>query len=108
LGLLTLGTYSAHWEAYKKQSLRWLVRLALLIVVGLPATALVAFAVERVTGTFPAYLQLGLLAIWLVALIVAATRASRVTCPRCATVYARGKGLCNCPQCGLRLLQEEP
>ena len=103
-----MGAYSEHWERYRRQSLRWLAYLALLLVLGLPTTALVALAVERVTGEFPALLQLGLLAIWLVVFTVAAIRASRVPCPRCETVYSRGKGLCNCPGCGLRMLQDDP
>jgi hypothetical protein len=103
-----MGIYSENWEKYKKESLRWLLRLALLIVLGLPATALVTIVVDRVTGNYPVYLQLTLLAIWLAALIVAAIRASRVICPRCNTVYSRGKWLSNCPQCGLRMLQDGP
>jgi len=103
-----MGTYSRHWEKYKKQSLKWLVYLGLLIVVGLPSTALIAFAVGRVTGDFPAYLQLGMLAVWLVVLVFTALRASRVICPRCDNVYSRGKYLSNCPKCGLRMLQEDP
>ena len=103
-----MGIYSEHWESYKKESLRWLLRLALLLVVGLPATALVAMGISRATDSGPVYFQLFLLAIWLVVFIWAAVRSSRVSCPRCSTVYSRGKGLSNCPKCGLRMLQDGP
>jgi hypothetical protein len=103
-----MGTYSEQWEKYRKQSLKWLLVLGLLIVVGLPTIALVSLFVVRIARDLAVHVQLGLLAIWLVVLTWAALRASRVTCPRCGTVYARGKGLINCPQCGLRMLQEEP
>ena len=103
-----MGIYSRHWQAYKRESLRGLLYLALLLVVGLPATALVALGVGRITGINPVYLQLGLLIVWLVVFTLVALRYSRVTCPRCNTVYSRGKGLCNCPQCALRMLQDEP
>jgi len=103
-----MGIYSEHWEKYKKQSLNWLVRLGLLVVIGLPALVLAALAVGRVTGNSPAYFQLGLLAVWLIAFTWTALLSSRVVCPRCNTQYSRGKGLSNCPHCGLRMLQDEP
>jgi len=103
-----MGTYTAHWAEYKKDGLRGLCYLGLLVIIGLPATALVAYGVSQVTGEYPFYLHLGLLAVWLFAFVRLAIRYSRVTCPRCATKYSRGKGLCNCPRCGLRMLQDEP
>jgi len=107
-GMPLMGTYTAHWTEYKKNSLRGLCYLGLLIAVGLPATALVAYGVGQWTGEYPFYLHLGLLVTWLVALIWLAVHYSRMTCPRCRTNYSRGKGLCNCPRCGLRMLQDEP
>jgi hypothetical protein len=101
-----MGIYSEHWEKYKSESVRWLLYLALLLVVGLPFSALVAIGVGRVTGSYPVYLHLVLLAIWLVVFTKAAIRASRVNCPRCKTVYSRGRGVSNCPQCGLGMLQD--
>src|SRR5690349_4151590 len=103
-----MGTYTAHWEEYKKNSVRGLCYLGLLVVLGLPGTALVAYGVDQITGAYPFNLHLGLLVAWLFAFAWLAIHASRVICPRCRAKYSRGKGLSNCPQCGLRMLQDEP
>ena len=103
-----MGTYTAHWAEYKKHSLRGLCYLGLLVVLGLPATGLVAYGVNQLTGEYPFYLHFGLLVAWLFAFTWVAIHYSRVTCPRCRTKYARGKWLSNCPRCGLRMLQDEP
>jgi len=103
-----MGLYSAHWEAYRKESRKGVCYLGLLVGLGLPATALVAFGVGRLTGGYPIRLHLGLLVVWLVATTLVAIRYSRVRCPRCGTTYTRGKWLCDCPQCGLRMLQDDP
>jgi len=103
-----MGHYSAHWEAYRKESRKGVCRLGLLVGLGLPATALVAYGVGQLTGEYPIRLHLGLLVVWLVATTLVAIRYSRVRCPRCGTTYTRGKWLCDCPQCGLRMLQDDP
>ncbi|MET0280854.1 MAG: hypothetical protein ABW278_06965 [Steroidobacteraceae bacterium] len=103
-----MGTYTGHWNQYKRDSIRGVIRLLLLFAVGLPLTVLIALGVQRLTGSYPAYLHIGLLLLWLVSFTVLAVRHSRVLCPKCGTQYSRGKGLCNCPKCGLRMLQEEP
>ncbi len=52
-------------------------------MVGLPATALVAYGVNRSTGEYPGYLHFGLLAVWLIAFIAHVIRYSRMNRPRC-------------------------
>ncbi len=106
LGLM--GTYTEHWNNYKRNSVRGLLYLLLLFIVGLPATALVAIGIEQLTSSYPIYLHVGLLLVWLVMFTMLLVRYSRVICPRCDAQYSRGKGLCNCPKCGLRMLQDEP
>lgn len=103
-----MGQYSEHWKNYRRDSARGTFYLLALIALGLPSTAALAFAVQRFTGNYPAYVHIGLLLLWLVTFAAVAVRYSRVVCPKCATIYSRGKGLCNCPRCGLRMLQEEP
>lgn len=103
-----MGTYTDDWNKYKRDNIRGVVRLLLLFVVGLPLTVLVALGVQWLTGSYPAYLHIGLLLLWLVSFTLLAVRHSRVVCPRCSTQYSRGKWLSNCPQCGLRMLQDEP
>lgn len=103
-----MGIYTEHWSNYKRRSVRGIVHLLLLLAVGLPLTVLVAIGVERLTGSYPIYLHVGLLLLWLVFFTLLAVRYSRVSCPRCDATYSRGKGLCNCPKCGLRMLQDDP
>lgn len=103
-----MGLYTAHWDQYKRDSVRWLRWLLALFALGLPFTALVAVGMERWTGTYPVVLHLSLLVAWLVAFTWLLVRSSRVGCPRCGARYSRGKWLSNCPQCDLRMLQEEP
>ena len=103
-----MGMYTEHWNSYKRNSVRGVIYLLLLIAVGLPFTALVALGGKRLTGSYPIHLHIGLLALWIIAFTVLAIRYSRVSCPRCGTTYSRGKWLCNCPKCGLRMLQDEP
>lgn len=103
-----MGLYTEHWNRYKRDSVRGVVQLLLLIALGLPATALVAVGVQALTGSYPIWLHLPLLVAWLIAFTMLAVRHSRVICPRCATRYSRGRSLCNCPRCGLRMLQEDP
>lgn len=103
-----MGIYSAHWNDYRKESRKGVFHLALLLVLGLPGTALVAYGVGQFTGEYPFHVHAGLLVAWLVAFASLAIRYSRVVCPRCRARYSRGKWLSNCPQCGLRMLQEDP
>ena len=103
-----MGTYTEHWKQYKKRNIKGFMYVVLMLVVALPATALISLGVEQLTGEYPAYLHIGLLAIWLVGLIMLALRFSRVICPRCDTRYTQGKGRADCPNCGLRMLQEDP
>ena len=103
-----MGTYTDHWNRYKRESVRGVIRLMLLLGVGLPLTALVALGVQRLTGEYPFHLHISLLIAWLVAFTALAVRYSRVVCPRCDEKYSRGRWLCDCPKCGLRMLQDEP
>jgi hypothetical protein len=103
-----MGMYTEHWNNYKRNSVEGMLYLPLLFVLGLPFTALVAIGVERWSGRYPIVLHVGLLLVWLVVFTMLLVRYSRVSCPRCGTQYSRGKGLCDCPKCGLRMLQDEP
>ncbi len=103
-----MGTYTDHWNKYKRESVRGVIYLLLLFAVGLPLTALVALGVQRFTGTYPFYIHIALLLFWLISFTVLAVRYSRVVCPRCSAKYSRGRWLCDCPKCGLRMLQDEP
>ena len=103
-----MGTYTAHWQQHQRMVRRATLQSLAWIALGLPATALVAFGVGRVTGGYPVYLHIALLVAWLIVLIRIALRSSRVTCPKCGTDYARGKWAIPCPNCGLPMLQEEP
>jgi len=73
-----MGIYTEHWKNYRRNSVRAVFHLFALILVGLPFSALVALGVQRITGTYPAYLHIGLLLVWLVLFTAAAVRYSRV------------------------------
>lgn len=103
-----MGIYTEHWKSYKRNSVRGILYMFVVVVVGLPFTVLVALGGERLTGSYPFYLHVGLLLLWLVIFTVVAIRYSRVVSPRCHTTYSRGKWLCNGPKCGLRMLQDAP
>ena len=103
-----MGTYTEHWMKHKRRSIRGLLWVLLLFVVGLPFTALVAIGMERITGSYPAYLHLILLLFWLIVFTILVIRFSRVVCPRCNEHYSHGKWVLSCPKCGLRIGQEEP
>lgn len=103
-----MGMYSEHWNDYRKESLKGLWTLGLLVALGLPGSARVAWGVSQFTGDYPFVLHAGLLIAWLVAFTLLAIRYSRVTCPRCRTTYSRGRWPSNCPRCGLRMLQDDP
>lgn len=102
-----MGIYTDHWARYKKNSTRGLLKALLLIGVGLPCLALVGYGLSQVTQ-HAVPLQIALLVVWLVAVTRLLLRQSKVPCPGCGEVYTRGKYLCNCPKCGLRMLQEDP
>jgi hypothetical protein len=103
-----MGIYTEHWNQYKKRNIRGVLYGMLMLVIALPATALISLGVEELTGEYPAYLHIGLLVIWLIVLTMLILRYSRIICPRCSTQYTHGKGLADCPKCGLRMLQEDP
>jgi len=103
-----MGTYSEHWQAHMRKTRKDTLVALLIVVIGLPATAAIAWLVGRVVGDYAVPVQIGLLAVWLVVLTVHLLRSSKVVCPRCTTVYAQSKFQLQCPACGLRILQEEP
>ena len=103
-----MGIYTAHWNLYRARSRKALLHWLLLFAVGLPLTGAVALGGMALTGRYPFHLHVASLLAWLVVFTVLAVRSARVDCPRCNTRYSRGRGLCNCPKCGLRLLQEDP
>ena len=101
-----MGQYTEHWARYKQESSRSTLRL-FAILLCLPLIALLGFGLSQVTQ-WAVHVVVGLLLAWLVVLTRLALRSSKVVCPRCTTVFTRGKYLSNCPQCGLRMLQEDP
>jgi tellurite resistance protein TehA-like permease len=103
-----MGAYTEHWNQHKKRNVRGMLYVLLLLVVGLPVTALIPLGIEQLTGDYPVYIQLALLVVWLVVFTMMIIRFSRATCPRCGAQYTHGRGLVDCPQCGLRMLQEDP
>lgn len=102
-----MGAYTEHWDRYKKRNIKGTLYALLLFAVGLPAVALVGMWLEPF-DTSDTAVFVGLLVLWLSALTILLVRFSKVVCPRCQTNYSRGKFLANCPQCGLRMLQEDP
>jgi hypothetical protein len=100
-----VGRYTQHWLEYRQQSTRRTLQL-LGILLLLPVLALVTYGLSLATA-WATPIQIVLLVAWLALLVRVALRASKVACPRCATVYSRGRGLCDCPACGLRMLQED-
>jgi hypothetical protein len=105
-----MGLYTQQWDQYKKHNVRGILNVFLLIIVGLPVTILLPLGLQELTGgDYPVYLQLGLLVIWLAGFTMLVIRYSYVMCPRCGTRYSKhNRGITACPQCGLRLLQEDP
>ena len=103
-----MGTYTAHWKEHRRRSIRGLRIVFAWFVLGLPATALVCFGVEQVTGDYPAYLQIGLLLAWLVVFTMMVLRFGKVTCPKCNLQFVQGRGVSRCPGCGLLIGPEEP
>lgn len=101
-----MGQYTEHWARYTQQQNRYTIQLLGLVLL-LPAIALLGYGLSYLTELAIPILLVLLLA-WLVLLTRLALRSTKVLCPRCSAVYARGKYLSNCPQCGLRMLQEEP
>jgi cobalamin biosynthesis protein CobD/CbiB len=101
-----MGQYTEHWARYTRESTRHTLRLLGTLLL-LPVIGLIGYALWPVTRwAFPVVGSLLLL--WLVMFTTLALRSTKVPCPRCATIYSRGKYLCNCPKCGLRMLQEDP
>jgi hypothetical protein len=103
-----MGTYTDHWKAHMRKTRKDTLVALLILVIGLPATAGIAWLVGRATGGYPAVLHMGLLVVWLVVLTRHLLRSSKFVCPRCSTVYAQSKFQLQCPACGLKILQEEP
>lgn len=101
-----IGIYSDHWREYERSSRLGLLRI-LVIVLCLPVLAALGYVTSRF-GEWTTIALVVLLVAWLVALTLAVVQQSRVTCPQCTGRYSRGKGLSNCPHCGLRMLQENP
>lgn len=101
-----MGQYTEYWSRYTKENARRTLQL-LGVVAFLPVIALGGYGLSQIT-TRAVPVVIGALAIWLVIVTVFAVRSSKVQCPRCSTAYSRGKFLSNCPQCGLRMLQEDP
>lgn len=102
-----MGLYTDHWKRYRRSSAWGLLRAFSMIGVGLPAIAFVGYALSKSTElAIP--IEIALLIAWLVVFTRMMLRQSRVQCPRCSEIYSRGKGLCNCPKCGLRLLDDGP
>lgn len=102
-----MGLYRQHWESYRKQALRGTLYALAVLGVGVPTIAFVGFLLQPLNHLRTA-LFVSVAVVWLVLLVGIVVRSSRVVCPRCSTRYSRGKFLVNCPQCGLRMFQENP
>lgn len=102
-----MGLYTEHWNRYRQHNARATLRVLAVLVGGLGGIALLGFLLGPLTDVRMAILG-GALVVWLVGFIGMAVRANGVVCPRCSTKYARGKYLTACPQCGLKMLQEDP
>jgi hypothetical protein len=103
-----MGIYTQHWDQHKKDIKKNLLVMLLFFVVGLPLAALLCYLLNLVLPDQIGWLLIAPFVIWLVAFTWFAIRSSKVICPRCNTQYSRGKYLCNCPKCDLRMLQENP
>ena len=100
-----MGQYTDHWAAYQRAANRRTLQL-LGFVLLLPLIALLGYGLSTVTD-IAIHITGALLIAWIIVFTRLAVRASRVPCPRCSNVYSRGKHLVNCPQCGLRMFQED-
>ena len=102
-----MGTYTAHWQQHRRRSIRGTIYVLLWLVLGLAAIAGICIGVEHLTGEYPAYLNIGLLVVWLVVFTAMVLRFSKVTCPKCSHRFSHGKWVTKCPQCGLGIGQED-
>ena len=103
-----MGTYTEYWNSYMRKSRKDALIAVLFLVVGLPATAVIAWLSGLATGKDPVPVQIGLILLWLVLFTARLLRGTKIVCPKCSTVYAHSKWQLQCPSCGLRILQEEP
>ena len=104
-----MGIYTEHWRQHSRRARRGTLIALGIMGLGLPAAAGLAYLASFITAFDPTALQVGVVLLWVIALTTAAVRFSRVTCPRCGTIYSQGRGfLVTCPKCGLRMLQDEP
>ncbi len=101
-----MGQYTRHWLDYQRASQRRTLRI-LGVVACLPGIALIGYWLSSRTPWALTILG-ALLIAWLLVLVRLSLRSTRVCCPRCGSHYSRGKYLCDCPQCGLRMFDEGP
>lgn len=102
-----MGLYTEYWESYRKRTIRGTLYALAVLGFGVPAIAAFGYLLAPLDNSRTALL-LTVIVVWLAGLVTLVLRHSRVVCPRCQTRYSRGKFAVNCPQCGLRMLQEEP
>ncbi len=103
---MNVGQYTQHWKDYQRASNRRTLQI-LGVVACLPGIALIGYWLSSRTPWALAMLG-ALLVAWLTFLVRLAIRSTKVCCPQCGAHYSRGKYVSNCPQCGLRMLQEDP
>ncbi len=103
-----MGTYTEYWNTYQRESKKNALLAVLFLIVGLPATAVIAWLVGLVTGEYPVLVQVGLIVVWLVVFTVHVLRSTRITCPRCSTKYGQSKWQRQCPSCALAILEDGP
>lgn len=101
-----MGKYTQHWAEYSRRSNRRTLQL-LGVLLLLPLVAALGYGLSSL-GDWSIYVTLALLVVWLVVFTRLALRSTKVSCPQCATEYARGKYLTCCPTCGLRMFQDDP
>ena len=103
-----MGTYTEHWEQHKQFQRKGLVRILLLLIGAFAVQGLTAYLLNVFDVYSLDWLHAVIMVVWLIIIIPAIIRYSRVTCPRCQNVFVQGKGVSACDKCGLRILQEEP
>lgn len=101
-----MGKYTQHWAEYSRLSNRRTLQLLRFLLL-LPLIGAIGYGLSTL-GDWSIYVTLALLFVWLVIFTRLVLRSTKVICPQCSTAYSRGKYLVNCPNCGLRMFQEDP
>ena len=101
--------YAQQWQHYRR--LHWAAALGLLL--GLPASAVLARVVLALTGFDVIAVLLPITALWAVFWLWLCLRVTRFPCPRCSRAFLASQELSlaktrYCSNCGLQLYRREP